>query len=117
MKLNEKGCVKETALIILQISGAEVKGRLKSIRNTFRRALFRKPKSGSAGDVVIYNAREKKLLDLLHFLKPHIKPLSTVSSLEVCGTFCVVNEKTKKMPYNQRQLPDPAIWYINCPQK
>lgn len=61
----------------------EVKKRLKSIRNTYRRALYRKPKSGSAGDVVIHNAREKNLMILLQFLKPHIKPMSTVSTIEV----------------------------------
>lgn len=57
--------------------------RLKSLRTAFTRALNKKPKSGSAGDINLYTDREKRLLELMKFIIPHIRPSKTISSLPV----------------------------------
>lgn len=78
----------------MYFSVKEMTDRLKSLRNTFTKALHKKKekKSGSGGWVKGPNARDLRILDLLGFLTPYVNfKGESKSSMKVSVFLCTDN--------------------------
>lgn len=73
----------------------EVWERIKSVRTAFTKAQNKKMKSGSGGGESNLNERQRRLINRLQFLVPHLRGYKSHSTMEVIEINCVYSSDNK----------------------